>query len=94
MVNHDKYLIKDKTADGIKTGWTIPAGRCFVGSATRDGYRVITVILKSNDWQKDNATMLDWAFAEHDREYAFKPNQLLGPLPVSGGGIDLSSAVV
>ncbi|HWA83482.1 MAG TPA: D-alanyl-D-alanine carboxypeptidase family protein [Fimbriimonadaceae bacterium] len=87
MVNHDRYLMKDTTADGIKTGWTIPAGRCFVGSATRDGYRVITVVLKSQDWQKDHAAMLDWAFAEHEREYAFRPGQLLGPLTVEGGDL-------
>ncbi len=87
MTNHDKYLMKDPTADGIKTGWTIPAGRCFVGSATRNGYRIITVVLKSKDWQKDHAAMLDWSFANHQREYAFKPNQLLGPLPVVGGNL-------
>lgn len=87
MVNHDRYLMKDPSADGIKTGWTIPAGRCFVGSATRNGYRVITVVLKSQDWQKDHAAMLDWAFAEHQREYAFTPGQLLGPLPVQGGSL-------
>lgn len=87
LVNHDKYLMKDPSADGIKTGWTIPAGRCFVGSATRDGYRIITVVLKSNDWQKDHNAMLNWAFADHQREYAFRPGQLLGPLPVQGGTI-------
>jgi D-alanyl-D-alanine carboxypeptidase (penicillin-binding protein 5/6) len=87
MTNHDKYLMKDPTADGIKTGWTIPAGRCFVGSATRNGYRIITVVLKSKDWQKDHSAMLEWAFADHEREYAFKPNQLLGPLPVQGGKV-------
>ena len=26
MVNHDKRLLKDPTCDGIKTGWTVPAG--------------------------------------------------------------------
>lgn len=87
MTNHDKYLMKDATADGIKTGWTIPAGRCFVGSATRNGYRIITVVLKSKDWQKDHSAMLAWAFADHQREYAFRPNQILGPLPVQGGKV-------
>jgi len=85
MFNHDKLLVKDPTADGIKTGWTVPAGRCFVGSATRDGYRVIAVVLKSQDWQKDNTALLDWAFSDHEREYAFKKDQKLGPLPVQGG---------
>lgn len=88
MRNRDKYLLKDPTADGIKTGWTIPAGKCFVGSATRDGYRVITVVLKSQDWQADHAAMLDWAFANHQREYALKKGQTLGPIPVLGGSVD------
>ncbi len=85
MINHDKYLLKDPTADGIKTGWTIPAGRCFVGSATRNGYRIITVVLKCKDWQKDNGDLLNWAFATHEREAAFKPGQVLGPVRVEGG---------
>lgn len=93
MRNRDKYLLKDPTADGIKTGWTIPAGKCFVGSATRDGYRVITVVLKSQDWQKDHAEMLDWAFANHEREYALKKDQPLGPLPVIGGSLDKITVV-
>lgn len=88
MRSHNKYLLRDATADGIKTGWTIPAGRCYVGSATRNGYRIITVVLKSEDWQKDHAAMLDWAFANHNREYAFRPGQLLGPLKVKGGSVN------
>jgi len=30
MVNKDKLLLWDSSAEGIKTGWTIPAGHCFV----------------------------------------------------------------
>lgn len=85
MINHDKYLLKDPTADGIKTGWTVPAGRCFVGSATRDNYRLISVVLKSQDWQKDNAELLNWGFANHQRELALSSEKLLGPIKVLGG---------
>jgi D-alanyl-D-alanine carboxypeptidase (penicillin-binding protein 5/6) len=72
MVSKDKWLRKDPSADGIKTGWTIPAGHCFVGSATRDGFRVITVVLASQNWQEDHGRMLDWAFAN------FEPQSLRG----------------
>lgn len=65
MVNRDKLLRTDPTEDGIKTGWTVPAGHCFVGSATRNGYRIITVVLKSNDWKKETGQMLNWAFDTH-----------------------------
>lgn len=67
VVNKNKILAKDPTADGIKTGYTIPAGHCFVGSASRNGYRVITVVLKSEDWQKDTKVLTDWAFKMHGR---------------------------
>lgn len=70
MVNRNKWLRKDPTADGIKTGWTIPAGHCYVGSATRQGFRVITVVLKSDHWQEDHKRMLHWAFASFKPEYA------------------------
>lgn len=65
LISKNRWLQKDETADGIKTGWTVPAGRCYVGSATRNGMRVITVILKSEDWQADHEAMLNWAFANY-----------------------------
>lgn len=67
MVNHNKSLRHDPSADGIKTGYTVPAGHCFVGSATRNGYRLVTVILKSKNWQQDNSSMMKWAFSNFER---------------------------
>ncbi|MDT2612716.1 serine hydrolase [Enterococcus dongliensis] len=39
--------------DGLKTGTTDLAGACFVGTIQKDGRRVITVILKATDQEKD-----------------------------------------
>ena len=85
LINHDKYLAMDKTADGIKTGFTVPAGHCYVGSATRNGYRVITVLMKSDNWEADNKTLLDWAFKNHERRTVAKAGETLGTAPVQGG---------
>lgn len=85
MTNHDKRLLKDPTCDGIKTGWTIPAGKCFVGSATRDGWRTITVVLKAKDWQKDTADLTDWAFARYGRRDRFEAGQTVADVPIVGG---------
>lgn len=85
MVNHDKYLLKDPSADGVKTGWTIPAGHCFVGSCTRNGFHVITVVMKSEHWQLDHQKLIHFAydrFAVRDREPAGKP---VAEVPVVGG---------
>src|SRR5690606_31657995 len=34
--------------DGLKTGYTGPAGKCFTGTAMRDGKRLITVVMHTN----------------------------------------------
>ncbi len=73
MVSKNKWLRKDPSADGIKTGWTIPAGHCYVGSATRHGFRVITVVLHSEHWQLDHQKMLRWAFDNFERDYVNPP---------------------
>jgi D-alanyl-D-alanine carboxypeptidase (penicillin-binding protein 5/6) len=85
MVNHDKWLAKDMTADGIKTGWTVPAGHCFVGSSTRNGYRVIAVEMNSKHWELDHQAMIDWAFANHVRIPLISRDVALGTIPVVGG---------
>ena len=51
-------------ADGIKTGYDILAGRCLVGTAAREGRRAIAVVLNSDRYAADVATLLDAAFAD------------------------------
>ena len=80
MQTHNKWLAKDMTADGIKTGYTRAAGRCYVGSATREGFRVITVILKSENWQVDHKAMLEWAYDNHFKQIVASPELEIGRL--------------
>ncbi|MCX7801325.1 MAG: D-alanyl-D-alanine carboxypeptidase [Fimbriimonadales bacterium] len=65
LFNKNKLLGADPTVDGVKTGYTTEAGHCFVGSATRSGVRVVTVVLDSPDWKKDTRNLLEWAFRTH-----------------------------
>ncbi|MBW7927852.1 MAG: D-alanyl-D-alanine carboxypeptidase [Fimbriimonadaceae bacterium] len=65
LVSKNHWLRQEPTADGIKTGYTDPAGRCFIGSATRNGFRVITVVLKSEDTWADTAALTDWCFDQY-----------------------------
>lgn len=55
-------------ADGIKTGTTNAAGKCLVASASRDGKKLIAVVLKSADRQGDCARLLDYGF----KNYSFR----------------------
>ena len=58
------FLKKFPGADGIKTGYIHQAGHCFVGSATRNGWRLIAVALDSNDCREDVESLLNYGFAE------------------------------
>lgn len=42
--NRNKLLYRDPSADGVKTGYTKSAGYCLVGSAQRDGMRLIATV--------------------------------------------------
>ena len=85
LQTHNKFLKDRWDATGIKTGWTNPAGRCFVGSAEREGLSIITVVLKSTDWKGDSDILADWAFAEWTAEPIIKEGQVLLNVPVKGG---------
>ena len=43
--NRNKLLWRDEGVDGLKTGFTDSAGYCLVTSAKKDGMRLITVVL-------------------------------------------------
>ena len=52
-------------ADGIKSGHTTGAGWCLLGSATRNGRRIVVAILGAPTEAARNeaaASLLDWAF--------------------------------
>ncbi|HXG23294.1 MAG TPA: D-alanyl-D-alanine carboxypeptidase family protein, partial [Chthonomonadales bacterium] len=60
--NHAKFLWKFPGADGVKTGYTNPAGRCFVGGATWNGWRLISVVLNSPDVVGETTRLMKYGF--------------------------------
>ena len=64
LKNKNKLLSKVEGADGVKTGYTKKAGRCFVGSALRDGMRIICVLLNCGPMFEDCDQLLEKAFNE------------------------------
>lgn len=51
-------------ADGVKTGFTKAARHCFVGSATRGGRRLISVVLYApSSAVTDSVPLIEWGFA-------------------------------
>ena len=82
-------LLKDYPgADGMKTGYTKEAGYGLVGSATRDGRRLIMVIagLKSiNERKQEAQSLLDWGFRQFRSIDVYTKGDRVGQARVWGG---------
>lgn len=73
--NHNLLIQPDAdfyypAATGFKTGYTGPAGFCFVGSASQDGLDLIAVCLNTSAdgrWQ-DATSLLDYGFDNYRRQ--------------------------
>ena len=85
----DKYYYKDAT--GVKTGFTNPAGYCYVGSARRGGIELISVVLytsRAGRWT-DTKKLLEYGFTQVE---SISPEALYAESPrvinVSGFALD------
>ena len=77
------YYDRFMGADGIKTGYTRPAGNCFVASATRDGRRLISVVMGAPESAcKETIPILSWAFRRFERQVCVQSGtQVMVSLP-------------
>ncbi|MEI7600433.1 MAG: D-alanyl-D-alanine carboxypeptidase family protein [Aestuariivirga sp.] len=82
-------LLKDYPgADGMKTGYTKEAGYGLIGSAQRDGRRLVMVIagLRSiNDRKQDAQGLLDWGFKQFRAVDVYTKGDRVGQARVWGG---------
>lgn len=72
-------------ADGVKTGTTNAAGRCLVGSATRDGRQLVAVVLKSGNRYGDASRLLNWGFRYWRDETLVRPRTSIATIHVAHG---------
>ncbi len=78
LQNHNKLLWRVDGADGVKTGYTIAAGRILVSSAQRNGRRLICVTINDgNDWV-DHKTLLEDGFSKYQVQTVVTEGQVLG----------------
>lgn len=64
-VNHNRLLREYDGCLGLKTGYTMAAGRTLVTCAERDGARYVCVTLNDPDDWDDHKALYDWAFANY-----------------------------
>ncbi len=76
LKNKNKLLNMIRGADGVKTGYTTKAGKCFVGSATRNGMKIICVVLNSKSTFNEAADLIEKAFAEYKMTKLFSKGSL------------------
>jgi D-alanyl-D-alanine carboxypeptidase (penicillin-binding protein 5/6) len=83
--NRNKLLELYPGCDGVKTGYTIPAGKCLVASATRNGWQLIAIVLGSQDHFADCATLFDHGFNNFARLILAEKGERIALLHIPDG---------
>ncbi len=84
----DQLLGAYRGMEGVKTGYTDPAGYCFVGAAKRNGIELIGVVLGADDSAGRFSQMrklLNWGFARAKREKMVSRDETMGVVQIANG---------
>ncbi len=65
LKNKNKLLKMIDGATGVKTGYTKKAGKCFVGSASRNNMDIVCVVLNAKDMFDECAELISKAFVNY-----------------------------
>ena len=81
-----QFYDKFPGADGVKTGYTRKAQHCFVGSATRNGRRLLSIVLASrNSAISDTTPLLSWGFKRFGMRTVAEAGQPAPNVGIRGG---------
>lgn len=85
LYNTNKLLWLYLGTDGVKTGTTEAAGQCLVASATRDGTRLLAVVLASGDRWSDAARLFEYGFSRWRTERVMNAGETVASVRIRGG---------
>lgn len=88
--NHDPISGVIPGADGIKTGYTNQAGYGFLGSAERNGRRLVIVVAASpraSARARASRDLIEWGFSAFEQEKLFSPGSVIGTARVQEGSV-------
>ena len=89
--NHNRLLSMCEGVFGVKTGYTMAAGRCLVSCCERGGMTLICVTLSApDDWQ-DHMSLYDWGFDQWHMEQP-EPDCALAVVGGAQGSVSLCAA--
>ncbi len=86
--NRNKLLWRDKTVDGMKTGYTKDAGYCLVASSKRDNMRLITVVLGTKSASariQESQKLLNFGFRFYESHALYQAGKPLKTVRVYKG---------
>lgn len=98
QVNHDPMIGRVPGADGIKTGFTNESGFSYLGTARRDGQRLVLVLAGVENGRLRGRlarAYAEWGFSAFDRRQLFAPRAVVGMARVQDGnrrGVALKAA--
>ncbi|QNO26724.1 D-alanyl-D-alanine carboxypeptidase [Sphingopyxis sp. OPL5] len=93
--NRNPILGRFEGADGLKTGHTADAGYCFLGSAKRDGRRLIMVVagMSSEKARRDEAErLMAWGFDAWEGREIVPAGAKVGQIDVGQGAKPMLAA--
>lgn len=86
--NKNKLLHTNEFCDGVKTGFTDNAGRCFVSSAEKDGMRVVSVVLNCGPMFEECNALMTKAFEEYKMVSLLEPYKYHKKIQVQDGKLN------
>lgn len=90
--NHNRLLREYEGCIGVKTGYTMAAGRTLVSCAERNGMRLVCVTLSAPDDWNDHKYLLDKAFSDY-RIASYSPDSFKVTLDVASSAASTAEAI-
>ena len=90
--NRNPLLKMGIGADGMKTGYTEASGYAIVGSAVRDGQRLIAVLsgmTSKRQRAEEVRKIMDWGFRAFEKVELYASGEIIGEADVYGGERDV-----
>ena len=87
--NRNRLLWLDPTVDGLKTGFTDAAGYCLISSASREGRRLLSIVLGTDSERariQESLKLLNFGFQSYDAVRLYSKDQEVSRLKVWKGG--------
>ncbi len=95
--NRNTLLTRDQAVDGVKTGHTDGAGYCLVGSAEKDGMRLVATVMgtESKKYRADAVySLLTHGFSSYEGFLIYESNKPVATPRVFKGEVSQVDAVV